>query len=182
MNTQTTHTTAAAQPAAHKANRSKTNLILDIAMFAAFLVAGAPHFTGLAVHEWLGMAFGAGIVTHILLHTQWIIATATRFFAPMQRRQRFYAILNIALVIDIALIIVSGILISKVALPALGIQLARSFGWRGMHHTSANLFTPLVLTHVIAHWKWIVDTGRRYLIQPLIGPAKPSVRGVAPGR
>ena len=94
----------------------------------------------------------------------------------------FRAFLNIALLFDIVLIIVSGILISKVALPAFGIQLARSFGWRGIHHASANVFTPLVLTHVIAHWKWIVDAGRRYLIQPLFGQSKPAARGVAPGQ
>jgi hypothetical protein len=172
----------AAAAVAKKANRSKTNLLIDMVIFAAFLFAGAPHTTGLAVHEWLGLAFGAGIVTHVLLHTQWVMATASRFFAPMQRRQRFYAVLNIALLIDIVLISLSGVMISRVALPALGIQLARSFGWNGIHHLSANLFTPLVAVHVIAHLKWIIDMGRRYLIQPLLGTPRPATRGVAPGR
>jgi len=36
--------------------------------FLAFLVAMAPRFSGMAIHEWLGIAFGAAITTHLLLH------------------------------------------------------------------------------------------------------------------
>ena len=59
-------------------NRNKTNLIVDSAIFLAFLVALAPRFSGLALHEWLGVAFGGAIVTHLLLHWQWIVEVTKR--------------------------------------------------------------------------------------------------------
>lgn len=51
-------------------NQTKVNLAIDGGIFAGFLVAEAPHFTGMAVHEWLGIAFGAAIMAHLLLHWQ----------------------------------------------------------------------------------------------------------------
>jgi hypothetical protein len=60
-------------------NRNKTNLIVDSAIFLAFLVAMAPRFSGMAIHEWLGIAFGAAIVTHVLLHWQWVVNMVKRF-------------------------------------------------------------------------------------------------------
>ena len=46
-------------------NRNTLNLFVDIAIFLAFLMAMAPHFSGIAVHAWLSIAFGAVIITPI---------------------------------------------------------------------------------------------------------------------
>ena len=59
----------------NKLSPTKVNLIVDSIVFIAFLIVTAPHFTGIAIHEWLGIAFGAGITTHLLLHWQWIVTT-----------------------------------------------------------------------------------------------------------
>src|SRR5512146_1732306 len=134
-------------------NRNKTNLIVDSAIFLAFLVAMAPRFSGLAVHEWLGIAFGASIIAHLLLHWQWIVEVTRRFFGKAQWSARVNYILNALLFVDITLIIFSGLMISEVALPLIGIQLAQSFIWRGLHETSANLFLVLVGLHVALHWQ-----------------------------
>jgi hypothetical protein len=60
-------------------NQTKINLAVDSGIFFGFLIAEAPHFTGMAVHEWLGIAFGAGIITHLLLHWQWIVKAIKRY-------------------------------------------------------------------------------------------------------
>src|SRR5690242_15722482 len=112
-----------------KPSRSKTNLIVDSAIFIAFLVAMAPHFSGIAVHEWLGIAFGAAIITHLLLHWQWIVEITRRLFGKVAWSARINYILNTALFIDITLIIFSGLMISEVALPFVGIQLAQNHSW-----------------------------------------------------
>ena len=65
------------------ASRTKFNLMVDILIFGAFLAAGAPRFTGMAIHEWLGIAFGAAIVTHLLLHWQWLVQVTKRFFGRL---------------------------------------------------------------------------------------------------
>ncbi len=161
---------------ATKTNRNTTNLIVDIAIFIAFLVAMAPHFTGMAVHEWLGLAFGGTIVTHLLLHWQWLVEVTKRFFGKAQWSARINYLLNAALFIDLTAIIFTGVMISESALPALGLELGGN-GWRGLHATSANLFLPLIGLHVALHWQWIANMIKRYVVTPLL-PARAPQRPV----
>jgi hypothetical protein len=150
-----------------QSNRNRTNLIVDSAIFAAFLVVMAPRFSGMAIHEWLGIAFGAAIVTHLLLHWQWLVEVTKRFFGKAQWSARINYLLNALLFVDITVIIFSGLLISEVALPLIGVQLTGGGMWRGLHEASANLFLPLVGLHVALHWQWIVNMFKRLVISPL---------------
>ena len=53
-------------------SRTKLNLLLDIALLLIFAVTYQAKATGITLHEWLGVGIGAVIVTHILLHWQWV--------------------------------------------------------------------------------------------------------------
>jgi hypothetical protein len=161
-------------------NRNRINLIVDIAIFVAFLVAMAPHFTGVAIHEWLGIAFGAAIITHLLLHWQWIVEITKRLFGKASWSARINYILNTLLFIDITLIIFSGLMISEEALPLVGIQLAQSRSWRGLHGTFADLFVVLVGLHVALHWQWIVNMFKRFVVTPLIPRRAPQLSAGTP--
>jgi cytochrome b len=161
-------------------NRNRTNLIVDSAIFLAFLVAMAPHFSGMAIHEWLGIAFGAAIITHLLLHWSWLVEITKRFFGKAGWSARINYILNALLFIDIVLIIFSGLMISQVALPLIGIQLAQSMGWRGLHGTFADLFVVLVGLHVALHWQWIVNMFKRFVVAPLAPRRAPQLGVGAP--
>lgn len=143
--------------------RSTINLIVDSAVFLAFLVAMAPHFSGMAIHEWLGIAFGAAIVTHLLLHWQWIVEITRRMFSGAQWSARVNYLLNALLFIDITVIVFTGLLISEEALPLLGIQLEPGRSWKMLHTLSADAFVYLTAAHVALHWRWIVSTVRRLL-------------------
>jgi hypothetical protein len=61
-------------------NRNTLNLLLDSASILTFLAVTSPHFTGMAIHEWLGVALGAALITHLLLHWSWLVAVTRRFF------------------------------------------------------------------------------------------------------
>ncbi|MCW1970710.1 MAG: DUF4405 domain-containing protein [Anaerolineae bacterium] len=156
-------------------DRTKINWILDIVIFLAFLVAGEPQFTGLAIHEWLGLAFGAGILTHIILHVDWVIAITKRIFSALPNATRINYVLNLALFIDIVAIIVSGIAISRVALPVVGISAFGGPSMSGLHHISADLFTPLVGLHIAMHISWIVATFKRYIMPSPTVVARPRI-------
>jgi hypothetical protein len=144
-------------------NRTNINLIVDSAIFIAFLVAMAPRFSGMMIHEWLGFAFGAAIVTHLLLHWQWLVEVTKRFFGKAQWSARINYILNALLFVDITTIIFSGLMISESALPVLGITLPRSGNWRMLHTLSADLFLVLVGLHIALHWQWIAGMVKRLL-------------------
>lgn len=156
-----------------KLGQNTVNYVVDLAIFLAFLVAMNPHATGMSVHEWLGIAFGAAIMTHLLLHWQWIVNITRRFFGQVSKSARLNYALNLLFFIDMTIIIFTGIMISESALPTLGITLANGFAWRGIHTTAANLALPILGLHVALHWRWIVNTTKSYFRKAQ--PATPRV-------
>ena len=146
-------------------NRNKLNLFVDLAIFLAFLVAMAPRFSGIPVHEWLGIVFGAAIITHLLLHWQWIVEVTRRFLGTAQWSARVNYVLNALLFVDVTVVIFTGLLISQAALPALGIPVALGGPWHMLHTFSANLFVFIVGLHVALHWQWIVNMVKRLVIR-----------------
>jgi hypothetical protein len=148
-------------------NSIKTNFGLDALLLLAFLIAAAPHLSGMAVHEWLGIAFGAAIVIHLLLHWQWIVATIKRFFSRMSRQQRINFVLNTLLFVDVTAIIFSGLMISRVALPLIGIETVRGGMWRQLHAMASDVAVFIIGLHLALHWQWIWSAIKRYLVQPI---------------
>ena len=142
-------------------NWNMTNLVVDIVIFLIFLVVEAPRFSGLPVHEWLGIAVGAGVITHVLLHWQWIIEISRRFFGKAQTLARINYLLNLLLFITITTIIFTGLMISQTVVPLLGITVSQNHMWRGVHTTAASIFIGLVALHVALHWQWVVNLVRR---------------------
>jgi hypothetical protein len=150
-----------------KTNQTKRKLWIDALIFIAFLVAMDPRSSGLAVHEWLSLSMIFVLIVHLLLNWDWIAQVTRRFFGKMKRQSRLNYILNWLTFIDGTLIMVSGIMISEVALYAMGVALPKNFAWRGLHDASANLFLILLGLHTALHWTWIVNAVRRYVFQPI---------------
>ena len=142
--------------------RIRLDFGLDSAIFAGFLLAEAFGFTGLAIHEWLGLALGVVLLVHLTLHWDWVIRTTGRMLSR-RGRDRFSWLVNLALLVSMTVCILSGILISQVALPRLGFALSGSGPWRGLHGTTATITLFLVGVHVALRWRWIVRVARRIL-------------------
>ncbi|MBV9786702.1 MAG: DUF4405 domain-containing protein [Chloroflexi bacterium] len=156
------------QPTRTKPNRNKINLVIDLAIFVAFLIAMSPHFSGIAVHEWLSIAFGAAIIAHLLLHWEWIVGITRSFFKKARWSARSNYVLNVLLFIDITIVIFTGLMISEDALPLFGIQTIRGGIWHGLHSFSADLSLVLVGLHIALHWEWIVKMFKRFVLTPLL--------------
>jgi hypothetical protein len=139
----------------------KVNLWYDVGLFIAIMLALVPVLTGVAPHEWLGIALGVAIVVHLLLHWQWLVATIGHFFGRLSIQARFNLILNFALFIDMVIVIFTGLMISRSALPLLGITLPEGFAWRRLHDLSANLVLLIMALHVAIHWRWIVGAFKK---------------------
>src|SRR5260221_12903116 len=99
------------QPERKQGNQNAINLAVDLVIFLIFLVVEAPKFSGLPAHEWLGIAIGAGVLTHVLLHWAWVIEISKRFFGNAQTIARVNYVLNLLLVIAITTIIFTGLTI-----------------------------------------------------------------------
>jgi hypothetical protein len=118
-------------------------------------------FTGIAIHEWLGIGLGVVLLVHLTLHWDWVIRT-TRKLVCRGGRERVVWLVNLLLLLSMTLCIASGILISQVALPRLGITLPASSFWRQVHGTTATLTLILVPIHAALRWRWIVGVARRF--------------------
>lgn len=148
-------------------SKTKLNLILDIALFVAFLIVYQAKATGVTAHEWLGIGIGAAFIVHILLHWQWVASITQRFFRKIKTEPRINYILNAGLFVCFTTSIFSGLMISHAVLPFLGLEAAGSAFWKSLHFTSSDVSVWLVALHVALHWRWIVNAVKRYAIVPV---------------
>jgi len=156
-----------------KENGFKTNitkLILDILAFIGFLLALDPRATGIAIHEWLTLAGVAAIVLHLLLNWNWIAGITRKFFKKTTVKTRLNYIINWLFFIDGVVVMLTGIMISEVVLPVLGIGLPEGFAWRQWHSLSADLSLILLALHTALNWDWVVVVFKRYLLKPRVNP------------
>lgn len=160
-------------------NPTRTNFWLDILLFVAVLLALAPNFTGLAIHEWLSIAFWATIVLHLLLHWSWTVNALKRIFSKLPWSTRLNLILNVLLFIDMTVVLFSGIMISREALPFLGLTLTGGRSWEGIHRLTADWVVFITGLHIALHWRWILSTLKRFIWNPVANLFRPS-RVVAP--
>jgi hypothetical protein len=150
------------------ASQTKTKLWIDVLIFIVFLVTMDPRTSGLAIHEWLSLSVVAAMIVHLLLNWDWITEITSRFLGKLGGQNRINYIVNWLLFIDGTLIMISGIMISEVALPVLGIKLPMGFAWRSLHDMSANIGLILLGIHTALHWSWIATAFDKYLVQPIV--------------
>ncbi|MCB9460582.1 MAG: cytochrome b/b6 domain-containing protein [Anaerolineaceae bacterium] len=142
-----------------KLNKTKINVFLDLLLALFFIVEMEEHFTGLPIHEILGLVFGATFLLHVLLHWDWIGAITIGFFRQLLHESRFNYLLNWALFVAMGLATLSGILISR----TLGLNISVDHSWEQIHRITADLSLLIVALHVAMHWKWIAENGTKYL-------------------
>jgi hypothetical protein len=141
--------------------RTRLDFWLDGLLLVAYTLAYSLGFTGIAIHEWLGIGLGVVLLVHLTLHWDWVIRTTRKLFGR-GGRERFVWLVNLLLLVSMTLCITSGILISEVALPGLGITLPASSFWRQMHDITATLTLILVPVHAALRWRWIAGVARRF--------------------
>lgn len=149
--------------------KNKTNFIIDIAIFCGFLLAMEPRITGENIHEWFSVAVALTAVVHILLHWDWIVQVAAKYFAKLWHSSRLNFILDALLFIGFNAIMISGLMISRSVLPALGITVPQTGAWRMIHRQAADLTMWVVALHVGMHWSWIWNMIKKLVVRPVAG-------------
>ena len=155
--------------------QNKTKLFLDLGAFIALLISSAPHFTGDAIHEWLGIALSGAIIVHLLLNWNWILQVTSRLFTKAVRGQRLNYILNWSLFAGGIMIILSGLMISKTVVPFFGVTLPQNMTWKEFHEFSTNITMILMGLHMALHWSWIVNMFKKMFASHGVSNNRPSV-------
>lgn len=146
---------------------TKTNLILDITIFVAFLVIASPALTGNTIHEWLSVAFSAAIITHLLFHWKWLVSMTRNFFKNLFHQSRLNYVINLLFFITMTAVTLSGLLISKDVMSFLGIQLDAGSNWKMIHKLASDWSLILLGIHFALHWKWVVTNIAHYIVSPI---------------
>jgi len=154
--------------------RTRFLLILDIALLVIAVILQAVRFTGLEIHEWLGLVIAIPLLVHLVFQWQWITSTWRRAMAQKQRRAQFNFLLNTLLFVFMTVAVFSGVLASEVVTPDLELSEGRVVAWANVHAFTANTIVGLVGLHLALNWRWIVSAWRLHVLRPLTG------RGVVP--
>jgi hypothetical protein len=152
------------------AARTRLDFWFDAVLLLGYTLAYSYGFTGIAIHEWLGIGLGLALLLHLALHWDWVIRETRRLLRPGGPDKLIWAV-NLALLVAMTLCVASGIVISRVALPEVGINSLGGPFWERLHVLSAEVTLGLVPVHVALRWRWIVRVGRRLLLRrPGRGP------------
>lgn len=137
--------------------RLKTTFWLDVALLMSVCALQTVHFTGLVIHEWLGLAMICMVLAHLLFSWSWIATQSRRLFARQTVRERINYLLNLILFATVTAAIFSGILISQKAIPTLTGKTAANMDWRwdSLHTEFAALVLILSGFHVAINLDWL---------------------------
>ena len=158
---------------------NKTNLFIDIGIFAAFLIADQPRLTGVALHEWISVAFAATIMVHLLLHWKWITTVGLHFFQKLFHTSRLKFVVDSLLFVAFIVLMMTGLMISRSFLIFFGIQPVRNQAWTMLHATSASMMLILTGLHFALSWNWVVGMVKRLLPWPGLPRLKEQQQPVA---
>jgi len=137
--------------------KQKFNWLLDAAILLAFLVSFFINLTGLAIHQWLGVAVFLGIMVHLVNHWDWVKSVASRFFGKTSGRSRVYALLDGLLLYGFVMIIETGLVIST----WFNLNITNYEVWLEIHIYSSIVTLLLAVLKVGLHWRWIVKTAAK---------------------
>ncbi|MCU1504044.1 MAG: hypothetical protein JWM12_3398, partial [Ilumatobacteraceae bacterium] len=109
---------------------------IDLVLLVAFTLDYSFQFTDLAVHEWVGLVFVLLIPVHLVQHWDWVVRITRRLIRHRRGREALRWITDVLLMPVLVLCVASGVLISRSALPWLGITVKQDGFWRGLHTTT----------------------------------------------
>ena len=151
------------KPKPKPTNRARLNVYLEVGLALVFVVQLERHFTGQALHELLGLLFTAGLALHLILHWQWVVTLTRTFFKKLFHESRYKYILNMALLINVILMVITGILIARTLW--LNFQIPNPlYGLLEKIHSLASDFSLLLIgLHIATSWKWIATNTKKFL-------------------
>lgn len=118
----------------------KWNWIVDALLLAVFLMTFFIDQTGLAAHQWLGLAAVALASYHMLLHREWCKAVIKKSAGKIAPKICCFGLLDAALLIGFAVILITGLFIST----WLQLNPAGTIFFRNVHIASSYIILFLV--------------------------------------
>ncbi|MDR1014808.1 MAG: DUF4405 domain-containing protein [Coriobacteriales bacterium] len=128
---------------------------VDVIAAVVYLVAANPALTGLAIHEWASLGILVVLIVHVAQHYDWVIDAFKRTRRNPSLATTGNLVLDVVTVVVLMVVTVSGIMISRHILPALGLVAQGYFFWNPLHSLFAKVLLALLMVHVVVHAKWL---------------------------
>jgi hypothetical protein len=135
----------------------QSNWWLDLVLLLIFWAGFFPEFTGLELHQWLGIGAVLLATWHLIVHWPWVKNVTLRFFSlPSRQAHVFYAV-DLGVMFGFFMILITGLLIST----WLDLPWNDFASW--MHiHLMVSIFTlGMIVLKLVLHWRWIAASARR---------------------
>lgn len=137
---------------------------MDIALVFTFIVLLRPFLTGLAVHEWLGLAIGGALAVHVILHRKWVVSVTQKLVEKLSAKTRLTYVLDAALLVVFMTIVGSGVAMSRIVLPSLGLESRLNIALPMIHELSSYLALALLAAKLVLHRRWIDNAVKCHLL------------------
>ena len=134
---------------------TRRRLMLDIAMFATLIIANDPSGTGLAAHEWIGVALAGAVVTHLAVNWRRTLRQVAGFLDRLRSGARAGLALDGLLALSAAAVVTTGLAQSHVILPTVGVAPLSGGIVGALHLWSAWASVGLATLHFALHWRWV---------------------------
>ncbi|NPV41078.1 MAG: cytochrome b/b6 domain-containing protein [Anaerolineae bacterium] len=131
-------------------------LLLDGCLLAGFWLLNQVRLTGIAIHEWAGVALAFVLLLHVGMLWRWITNMFRKFLRVRNAVQYFKLALDIFGFIAFFAIIISGILMSRSFLPALGLSGVHSRSLKMIHVLATNATIAMLMLHLLVNLKGII--------------------------
>ena len=138
----------------------KKKMILDVIMSAIIVLLMKTVFTGMLLHELLGLFVFLLFLLHKFLNFKWIKGVAPKIFTrkiPTKTKVMFG--IDVLLFICVTFIVISGVLISQNILTS--IQGNNLLFWSTWHHFTAYSALVLISIHIGLHWQSIMNMTKK---------------------
>ena len=163
--------------------RLRMTFWLDAALLFSVCAMQDIAFTGLVLHEWLGLVIVGMVFAHLLLAWSWIATQSRLLFSAQSFRTRINCLINLSLFAGVIAVIFSGVLISQKAIPALtGRSPASVMDWRWdiLHNRFSQYLLMLSGFHLAINWDWALAAVQK-LFFPVVEKAQQRLRRLREG-
>ena len=136
--------------------------IVDTTMLVLTMLLMGYRVTGNLWHEILGIALVVTFLIHCVLNGQWFKKFRQVFKkSPSAPSRMIWMITNILLIVDMLILAVSSVVISKTVFS--GLNLTGGYIWKYLHTAAAYGSLILMSIHLGIHWKMILtEAGKKW--------------------
>lgn len=141
----------------------RTKLVIVVVGLIAYLASTNTALTGIFIHEWLCVALTVLFALHTALYWDWTVRVFSRFVRKLLDVSRLNFVIDVLLFVLFTAVMLTGVMESRIVLPALGMSAPGGITWRILHSLTAKLLLLVIGVHLGLHWRWIVYATRQWI-------------------